>query len=60
MESDKLIRQGINQGLERGPEQGIRYCALKLLTKGKTVEETAPLLYMSEEQVRKIQLTMLP
>lgn len=56
LESDKLIQQGLEQGLE----QGIRSSALKLLTKGKTVKETAQLLDLPEEQVRKIQLTMLP
>lgn len=43
------------ENIERGIEKGIAKMVLTLLNKGKTVEETADWLDLTEEYVRKIQ-----
>lgn len=43
------------ENIERGTKRGIAKMVLTLLKKGKTVKETADLLDLTEEYVRKIQ-----
>lgn len=52
---ERGIEQGIERGIEQGIEQGITKSVLTLLKNGKSVAETAALLDLTEERVRKIQ-----
>lgn len=69
-DSEELVRQGRieevtnmctalekwkKENIERGTKRGIAKMVLTLLKKGKTVKETADLLDLTEEYVRKIQ-----
>lgn len=69
-DSAELIRQGNmeevanmctalekweKENIERGTKRGIAQMVLTLLNKGKTVEETADWLDLTEEYVRKVQ-----
>lgn len=49
------IEIGTSRGIEIGTNKGIAKMVLTLLNKGKTVEETADWLDLTEEYVRKIQ-----
>lgn len=52
---EKWEKENIERGTKRGIEKGIAKMVLTLLNKGKTVEETADWLELTEEYVRKIQ-----
>ena len=52
---EKWEKENIERGTKRGIEKGIAKMVLTLLNKGKTVEETADWLDLTEEYVRKIQ-----
>lgn len=52
---EKWEKQNIERGIEQGIEQGITKSVLTLLKNGKSVAETAALLDLTEERVRKIQ-----
>ena len=49
------IERGTKRGIEIGTNKGIARMVLTLLNKGKTVEETADWLDLTEEYVRKVQ-----
>lgn len=49
------IERGTKRGIEIGTNKGIAKMVLTLLNKGKTVEETADWLDLTEEYVRKVQ-----
>lgn len=49
------IERGAKRGIEMGINKGIAKMVLTLLNKGKTVKETADLLDLTEEYVRKVQ-----
>lgn len=49
------IERGTKRGIEMGINKGIAKMVLTLLNKGKTVKETADLLDLTEEYVRKVQ-----
>ena len=53
---EKWEKENIERGTKRGIEKGIAKMVLTLLNKGKTVEETADWLDLTEEYVRKIQI----
>lgn len=48
------IEPGNKRGIEMGINKGIAKMVLTLLNKGKIVEETADLLDLTEEYVRKV------
>ena len=52
---EKWEKENIERGTKRGIEKGIAKMVLTLLNKGKTVEETADWLDLTEEYVRKVQ-----
>ena len=52
---EKWEKENIERGTKRGIEKGIAKMVLALLNKGKTVEETADWLDLTEEYVRKVQ-----
>ena len=52
---EKWEKENIERGTKRGIEKGIAKMVLTLLNKGKTVEETADWLELTEEYVRKVQ-----
>ena len=52
---ERGTKRGIEIGTNQGIEKGIAKMVLTLLNKGKTVEETADWLDLTEEYVRKVQ-----
>lgn len=52
---ERGTKRGIEIGTNQGIKKGIAKMVLTLLNKGKTVEETADWLDLTEEYVRKVQ-----
>jgi predicted transposase/invertase (TIGR01784 family) len=51
---EKGLEQGIEQGLEKGIEKGIKEIALKIIKKGKSIDEVMDLTDLSRESVEEL------
>ena len=56
LESDRLIKQGLQRGMQQGMQQGRTEViqVIKLLRQGLTIGETARKLKLPEEEVQQI------